>query len=112
MEKGTKKQKKEVLVKEVPFAWRVHTPNLLSEIINGHTGGWIFRAPMIILGELLHQLGERAAQINDPELNALMCRLTIYAIANPSDPEYDQEKVNRILVEAEQVKQKRKFDNR
>jgi len=104
-----KKGQKETI--DLTAEWRVHTPNLLNEMLDGLPGSWALVCPFRILGKLLYEVGERAAQINDPELNALMCRLTIYAIANPSDTEYDQERVNRIFEEAEQAKQKRKSDN-
>jgi hypothetical protein len=103
MKKNTKKGQKETL-DEVPFGWRVHTPNLLREIISGHTGGWIFNQPLRILGDLLHSVGTRAAEINDPELNALMARLTIYSVADPTSPDYDQERFFRVLIDAEKIK--------
>ena len=54
---------------------------------------------------LLAEVGEEASRINDPRLNALMCRLTIYAIADPSSPEYDGERVRAILAEADKLKE-------
>lgn len=99
-------QQKETLA-EVPFGWRVHTPNLLNEVISGNTGGWVFKIPMQILGDLLYQVGQRAAQINDTELNALMARLTIYSMADPKAPDFDQEKLNQLLIDAENAKRAR-----
>lgn len=55
------------------------------------------RQPLMILGNLLHKVGEEAARINDPALNALMCRLTIYACADPESPEYDPELTERVM---------------
>lgn len=103
MKKNTKKEQKETL-EEVQFGWRVHTPNLLREILSGHTGGWIFNQPLRILGDLLHSVGTRAAELNDPELNALMARLTIYSVADPTSPDFDQERFVRVLIDAEKAK--------
>lgn len=70
--------------------WRVHTPNLLAEIGNNNAAlSAAVRTPLMILMRLLHQVGEVAARINDEELNALMCRLTIYSCADPESPDYD-----------------------
>lgn len=84
---------------EIEVGWRIHTPNLLAEILN-NPGTAILRSPLAILGNLLAAVGERAAQINDPELNALMIRLTIYSIADPNSPDYDLETVHSVLNNA------------
>jgi hypothetical protein len=76
--------------------WRVCTPALLEEILN-NKGCQILARPLQIFGHILAEVGERAAEINDPKLNALMCRLSIYAISNPYDPEYDKELSNIII---------------
>ena len=76
--------------------WRVHTPNLLDEIING-SGMGIYKQPIGIFGTILAEVGERAARINDPELNALMIRLAIYSIADPTSPDYDKVACDKIL---------------
>jgi hypothetical protein len=76
--------------------WRVNTPGLLNELM-GNNGMAILHKPLCIFGRLLAEVGERAAQLNDPQLNALMCRLAIYAIADPNSPDYDQQKANEIM---------------
>jgi hypothetical protein len=76
--------------------WKIHTSNLLSEIAK-HSGQDIYRIPLTILGQLLAEVGERAAELNDPKLNALMCRLTIYTIADPTSPDYDLEAVRTVM---------------
>ena len=63
--------------------WKCHTPNLLAEVLN-NPGTAILRMPLRILGELLHGVAERAAEVNDPALNLLMLRLTLYDIADPT----------------------------
>lgn len=76
--------------------WRIHTANLLSEIVNC-SGESILLQPLRILGETLAEVGERAIELNDPKLNALMCRLTIYTCADPKSQDYDPELTKRVL---------------
>lgn len=76
--------------------WRVHTPGLLKEIVNC-SGNAIYEKPLNIFGKILATVGERAAEINDPKLNALMCQLTIYEIADPHHPNHDPEKTDELL---------------
>jgi len=76
--------------------WKIHTANLLDEIVNC-SGQAILAKPINILGKLLALVGERAAEINDPRLNALMCRLTIYTIADPLSADYDPVAVRTVM---------------
>jgi len=76
--------------------WMIHTPNLLNEIVSNSNQPAI-EAPIRILGNMLYRLGEIAARINDPELNEIMIRLTIYDIANPESENYDWNKCREIL---------------
>lgn len=76
--------------------WRVHTPNLLKEILENKSC-WILAQPLKILGDILYEVGERAAQLNDPELNKLMLRLTIYSASDPESPDYDEKIVQKYL---------------
>ncbi len=57
--------------------WKIHIPHLLQEILN-NPGAEILVRPFQLLGLLLYAIGKRAAELNDAELNGLMCRLTIY----------------------------------
>ena len=76
--------------------WKVHTPNLLKEILsNSQTA--ILRIPINVFGRLLYQVGERARVLNDLELNRLMLRLTIYSQADPESEDYDPELCKKIL---------------
>jgi len=76
--------------------WKVHTPNLLKEILQC-SGQTILEKPIQLLGVLLAEVGERAAELNDPKLNALMCKLTIYEIADPENPNFDPKAVRTIM---------------
>lgn len=89
---------------EIELHWKVHTPNLLQEILeNPQTS--ILKVPLNIFGKLLYAVGRRASQLNDDELNALMVRLTIYEISDPSSAEYDLKTVNEILHKSKTKKQ-------
>lgn len=78
--------------------WKVYTPGLLKEIM-ANPGTAILLRPIQAFANLLTQVGEVAARINDPELNKLMMRLAIYSIADPAEPEYDAEFVRKYLEE-------------
>lgn len=88
------------------YHWKVHTHGLLNEIVQCGGNG-ILAKPINILGKLLAAVGERAAELNDPELNALMCQLTIYTVADPESPDYNPRFVER-LIRARYAKRKRK----
>lgn len=76
--------------------WRVNTPQLLKEIIcNNETA--VLSKPLSIFGHLLAEVGERASELNDKKLNALMCRLAIYEVADPYNENYDAELTNDTI---------------
>lgn len=79
--------------------WKVHTYKLLEEIANG-SGQGIYQIPLNIFGKLLAAVGERAIELNDPKLNALMCRLTIYSAADPESSDYDPKLVRATIKAA------------
>lgn len=76
--------------------WRVHTPQLLEEIMNNNETR-LMSKPIEIFASLLGKVGEVAAEINDPKLNALMCRLTIYSISDPYSPDYNKELAEQVI---------------
>lgn len=87
--------------------WKVHAPSLLEEIVKG-SGQGIYKIPINMLLRLLCGVAERAAEINDPELNALMCKLSLYAVADPYDKEnYDAAVVTQVLTLADEIQRKR-----
>ena len=88
--------KKNDLMTENDLGWRVHTPNLLNEILVNKECA-ILKIPLTIFSTLLQQVGKRASELNDKELNKLMLRLTIYEIADPHSPNYDSKLVSKIL---------------
>jgi len=73
----------------------VNTEGLLQEILNNEQVGMLEK-PIIIFGQLLFLVAERAAKLGDPKLDALMCRLALYTVADPSKPEYDAALVEQV----------------
>lgn len=76
--------------------WSVHTPELIKEIIEC-SGIDIYRIPLSIFLNTLRQTAARAAEINDPKLNEMMCRLALYSVSDPHSEDYDAELTNRTI---------------
>lgn len=78
------RSKREAALREAArgMDWKIHTPNLLTEILKNR-GTETLRTPINIFGKMLGAVAERAAEINDPRLNVLMLRLTLYDVADP-----------------------------
>lgn len=76
--------------------WKCHTPNLLQEVLQNPSAGML-AIPIQILGKLLGDVADRAAEINDPKLNAIMVRLTLYSVSDPDSEDYDAEVVDKVL---------------
>ena len=90
--------KKNDLMTENRLGWRVHTPNLIKEILGNKSKDIAaLRIPIAIFLELLVKVGERASQLNDKELNKLMTRLTVYEFADPQSKHYDDALLQKIL---------------
>lgn len=81
----------------IPLNWRVHAPNLLTEIVQNNPTAWALRLPVQIFANILHEVATRAVALDDPELTALMCRLTLYEEADPSSPAFSPELLNQVL---------------
>lgn len=84
--------------------WQVNTPGLLQEILDGNPSASILRKPLNIFGKLLAEVGERAAELDDPVLNDLMCRLAIYSIGDPYSADYDAARVAEIRARAKRAR--------
>lgn len=85
-----------ILTNGPDLSWRVNTPGLLNEILLNKQCAILYR-PLQIFAAILAEVGERAAELNDPKLNALMCRLSIYEISDPYNPSYDKDLTNEII---------------
>lgn len=66
-------------MKDEDLEFRVHTPNLLKEICSNHNMG-VFYIPLNTFQNLLKRVAQRATELNDPELNILMLKLTLYEV--------------------------------
>ena len=88
-----------IKTEEMTNSWRVYTAGLLKEILSNDSTQTL-RKPLQIFANILAQVGERAAELNDAKLNALMCRLAIYSISDPESKDYDFEMVEKILSDA------------
>ena len=82
------------------MTFRIHTDLFLRELVdNGlQPNMGVFHKPINIFRNLLAQVGEQAARINDHELNKLMIRLGIYSMACPDSEDYNADLVRRILA--------------
>lgn len=70
------------MIEEI-VGWKCHTPNLLTETLKNPSTG-VLRVPFNIFGKLLYAVAKRASELNDPELNLLMLRLTLYEAGDPA----------------------------
>ena len=75
---------------------KVHTPNLLKEILLNKDCA-VLKIPVVTLKNILRQVAIRATQLDDVELNKLMIRLTLYEISDPDSNDYDQKFCNDYL---------------
>ena len=87
---------KKLVDKDITLRWKVNTPQLLKEIMSNN-GMSILYAPINIYKDLLAELAERAIELNDPKLNALMCRMALYEVSDPYSKEYDAELTNMVI---------------
>jgi hypothetical protein len=74
------------------YHFRVHTVNLLEEIVNcalPKNAGVLF-IPLNTFKSLLAQVAQRCTEINDPILDKLMFDLTLYELPIPSSEEYNK----------------------
>lgn len=77
--------------------WRVNTPQLLKEVLVNQGSLSILNKPIQIFASLLEAVADRAGELNDPQLNALMCRMALYAESDPYNPEYNEELTNQTI---------------
>lgn len=83
--------------KKLAGLWRVHTPNLLGEIINSNPSCSALYRPLQIFAHLLGAVADRATELNDEELNRLMLRLTLYSASDPTSEDYNPKVVREYL---------------
>lgn len=64
--------------------FHLNTVGLPHEIADCNNGMWVFRVPFNVLRVLLAQVAQRATELHDRKLDALMVRLGLYEI-DPKD---------------------------
>lgn len=79
--------------------WRVNTAGLFQEILNNNSTS-ILTKPLQITGHLLALVAHRASELNDPELNGLMCQLALYAVSDPYDKKSYRARVTERTIKA------------
>lgn len=88
---------------KIDAEWRCHTPNLMKEVLNNPTA-WALYRPLQIFGGILFELAERARELDDPELNFLMMRLTLYEQGDPEAKGYTDKFYNEVRNQAKAAK--------
>lgn len=74
--------------------WKCHLPQLFEEILSNKTAA-ILQIPLRITLNILGKVAARAIELNDPQLNILMLRLTLYSAADPSSEDYDPKAIEK-----------------
>jgi hypothetical protein len=77
--------------------FKIHAPQFLTELFNNNPLGGVFYVPCNTLRMYLTQIATRASELNDPKLNAIMCQMALYEIADPHSTEYDGDRVMKII---------------
>ena len=85
------------MAKTIKAKWRVNTPQLLREILVNQSSLSILNKPVQIFADILGAVAERAGELNDSQLNALMCRLALYAESDPYNADYDEKLTNDTI---------------
>ncbi len=84
------------VISTVRLPWKINTHALIKEL-SSNEGLEILKTPLIIFMRLLHKVSDRALELDDPELNSLMCRLALYEQSDPNSKEYDEETTNATI---------------
>lgn len=73
-----------------PIEWRCNVIGLLQEMVLNNEKMGIFKQPVNILGHILHELAERAIELDDVKLNQIMIRLNLFEGSLPHEPGFDK----------------------
>lgn len=91
--------------------FKCHTPQLLTELCDGvlKSGNFgVLKIPINTLRIYLVLVAQRAAQINDPILNELMCNMTLYEVADPYSKDYNKKILDQVKKDADKQRIKEK----
>lgn len=78
-------------------SWKIHTPQLLREIIGCNRTAWALATPIQIFADKLGAVAKRAIEIGDPESLKLCTDLTLFEESDPYSKEYNPEKLAQIM---------------
>lgn len=70
--------------------WKVNTAGLFNEILTNNNMS-IFRSPLNIMRDILVEIAERSAELDDPKLLLLCSRLALYGVSDPYCEEYNSD---------------------
>jgi hypothetical protein len=98
--------------RDAQLQWKIHTGNILAEIVNANTEGWVLKIPLLTLDSILREVAQRASELHDPELNSLMARLALYDVADPTSLGYDREVVEQIHERAARAKKSKSTERK
>lgn len=97
--------------RDVTMHLKVHVHKLCEEIMC-NPGTALLKIPLVTLMDILNQVGQRASELNDLELNALMMRLNLYSVADPTDENYNPQIVHKTIEAAYRSKKRKKVRNK
>lgn len=102
-----KKLNKQINKISSTIEWKVNTAGLLNEVLM-NPGTSILTKPLKIFSMILSEVGTRCAELNDPVLNYLMCRLAIYGEADQYSKDYNKAIVDKVEQEYKDYLKKEK----
>lgn len=86
-------------MKDPELEFKINTPQFLKEVFdNNPTLGGVLFVPANTLQSYLYQIAQRASELNDPKLNAIMCQMALYEIADPYQKGYNGELTKSIIA--------------
>ena len=90
--------------------WRVHTKGLLKEILLNLSKKEIttLHIPVKQFVSLLVDVADRAVQLNDPELDALMCRLQLYEQSDIENKTFNGKLTTKTINKGMKLRKARK----
>lgn len=92
------KEKKDVVIEEINFVFKSNVKSLFEEVIdNGGIAVQAASMPLKITYQILLEVAKRASELNDDKLNALMCRLSLYSVADQYSEDFDAGIVSKTL---------------
>jgi len=96
------------------LSFKTHVPNLLKEItdnaIGASKGMGVLFVPMNQFRIHLVHLAQCAAEINNPELNLIMCQMTLYDQVDPQSANYQEGLFEEVQKQAKIYREQKKSE--